>query len=219
MVEFVDGVVGRRHEERCPAGFSFHPPAGDGGGADVVLGAAVEAVVVVVELCDVGVATAESEAGVAFPVVVEAVDPVEFDGVVGVDEEAEHATSTDGGELHRVADEDDSPALSIGQLCEFGELLGGGHAGFVDDERRSRRQVVAMVRRPLGGVFDEELVERVGHDAGLLLQHLGRTGGRRDPEHSSTVGAQLGDDGAEGGGLAGAGGPDDEDELLVASDP
>ena len=139
MVEFVDGVVGRRHQQRSSTGFSFDPPAGDRGGAHAVLGAAVDTAVVVVQLGDVGVAAAESEAGVAFPVVVEAVDSVEFDGVVGVDEQAEHAASADGGELHWVADQHDSPSPPVGERSEFGELGRGGHAGFVDDEGRPGR--------------------------------------------------------------------------------
>jgi hypothetical protein len=91
----------------------------------------------VVQLGDVGVAAAQSEAGLAFPVVVESVDSVEFDSVVGVDEETEHAASADGRELHRIADEDDSPLLPIGERCELGELRRGGHSRFVDDEGRS----------------------------------------------------------------------------------
>ena len=136
VVEFVDGVVRRCHEECGPAGFSFEPPAGDRGGAHAVLGATMQPIMEVVELGDVGVAAAESEAGVAFPVVVEAVDSVEFDRVVGVDEEAEHAASADGGELHRIADEHDPPSLQVGERSEFGELRRGGHASFVDDQRR-----------------------------------------------------------------------------------
>ena len=62
---------------------------------------------------------------------------VEFDGVVSVDEESEHAASTDGGELHRVADEHDAPSLPVRERREFGELRCGGHAGFVDDHRRA----------------------------------------------------------------------------------
>ncbi len=76
-----------------------------------MLGAAVESAVVVVQLGDVGVAAAKSEAGVAFPVVVEAVDSVEFDCVVSVDEETEHAAAADGGELHRVADHKQGSAI------------------------------------------------------------------------------------------------------------
>ena len=45
------------------------------------------------------VAVAETEAGVAFPVVAESVDLVEFDATVGVDEVDEHAAATDSREL------------------------------------------------------------------------------------------------------------------------
>ena len=57
--------------------------------------ASVESVVTVVHLGNLDVAPSEAEAGVAFPVVVEAVDSVEFDGVVRVDEQLEHAASAD----------------------------------------------------------------------------------------------------------------------------
>ena len=205
-------------QERRSTRLAFDPPAGDGLRSHPLLGSAVEAAVVVVQLGDVGVAATESEAGVAFPVVVEAVDSVEFDGVVGVDEEAEHAASADGGELHRIADEDDSPLLAVGERCEFGELRRGGHSRFVDDEGRAGGQVVAVVGWTVAAVLDEQLVERVGDDAGLVLEHLGSSSGRRHAEHWSTGGSQLGDSGSECGGLAGAGGTDDEDELLVAGD-
>ena len=49
----------------------------------------MEAVVVVVEGDDVGVASAEPEAGVSLPGRVEPVDPVQLDGADGVDEVAE----------------------------------------------------------------------------------------------------------------------------------
>ena len=49
-------------------------------------------------------------------------------------------------------------------------------------------------------------------------EHLGSSSGRRHAEHRSTGGSQLGNSGAECGGLASAGGTDDEDELLVAGD-
>ena len=64
----------------------------------------------VVDVDDVEVAAAEAQAGVAFPVVGEAVDAVELDRAVGVDEVAEHAAAADGGELQRVADQHEPPA-------------------------------------------------------------------------------------------------------------
>ena len=72
-----------------------------------------------------------------------------------------------------------------------------------------------MIRRPIEAVFDEELVEGVGGDTGLVFEYLGCSGRRGDAEDGSPVGSELGDGGSEGGGLAGAGGADDEDELLV----
>ncbi len=62
-------------------------------------------------------------------------------------------------------------------------------------------------------VFDEELVDRVSRDAGLSGEDLGGGGGGGDSEHGPTIGAELIDGGGEGGGLAGAGRSDDEDDV------
>ena len=172
----------------------------------------------VVDLADLDVTAPQSEAGVAFPVVVEAVDAVELDGAERVDEQSEHAAAADGGELQRVADERDPPALHVGEVGQFGELGGGHHPGLVDDDGRPDRQVVAPFGWPVEPVLDEELVERVGLHAGLGGEHFGcgRRGG--DAEHRSTVGAELGDGGCKRGGLAGAGRADDEHEVVAPGD-
>ena len=86
---------------------------------------------------------------VAFPVVGEAVDLVELDGAVGVDEVVEHAASADGGELHRVTDQGDAPASVVGEGGEVVEAVGGDHAGLVDDHGRSGREVVAVIGWPV----------------------------------------------------------------------
>ena len=102
--------------------------------------------------------------------------------------------------------------------ASLGELLGREHPGFVDDHGGADGEVVAVVGRPVEGVLDEQLVDRVGGDAGLLRQHLGAGGRRGDAEHGAAVGAEVLDGGAQCGGLAGAGGADDEDEIGVAGD-
>ncbi len=79
------------------------------------------------------VAVAEAEAGVAFPVVAESVNLVEFDTAVGVDEVGEHAAPTDGGELAGVANKDDPPVAAVGKPSELCQLGGGSGSGFVDD--------------------------------------------------------------------------------------
>ncbi len=178
----------------------------------------MEPTLVVVDLGNLDLATTEAEAGVAFPVVVEAVDSVEFDGVVRVDEQFEHAASADGGELERVADEDDAPLLLVGKRCEFGELRCRHHPGLVDDDGRPGGQVVLVIRWPVEAMLDEQLVERVGGDAGLVLQYLGCGGRRCDAEDRSTLRSELRDGWPECGGLAGAGWSDDQHELRVASD-
>ncbi len=67
-------------------------------------------------------------------------------------------------------------------------------------------------------VLDEELVERVGVEAGLLGEHLRRRRGRGDTEHDPAVRVELVDAGSQRGGLAGAGRSDDQHQLLVAGD-
>ena len=51
------------------------------------------------------------------------------------------------------------------------------------------------------------------------MEDLGGLGGRRDAEHgAAAVGCRSSTARAQGGGLAGAGGSDDEDEAVVAGD-
>ena len=128
------------------------------------------------------VASAELEAGVSFPLVFEAVDGVELDRAERVDQETEHAASADGGELERVADEGEAPALQVGEVGQLGELVGRHHAGFVDDHRRPTGRSYGD-RAAAEAVLDEQLVERVGRHAGLAGEDVG--GGRRrgDAEH------------------------------------
>ncbi len=145
-------------------------------------------------------------------------DTVEFDRAECVDEQSEHAAAADGGELQRVADQRDPPAFQVGQIGEFGEFGGRHHAGLVDDHRGADREVVAVVGWTVETVFDQQLVERVGHQPGLVGQHLGRRRRRGDAEHGSPISAQLGDGRSEGGGLAGAGRADDEHDVGRAGD-
>jgi integrase len=83
----------------------------------------VEATALVVFGEHARVAGAEAEAGLAFPVVAEAVDPVECDGTVAVDEVGEHAAPSDRRELAGIPDQDDSPSSPVG---EPGQLLSNG---------------------------------------------------------------------------------------------
>ncbi len=104
-----------------------------------------------VDLGDGDVTSAQAQAGVSFPFVVEGVDAVEFDCAERVDEEAEHATGSDGGELQGVA-----------------ELGGRQHAGFVDDHGGADGKVVTVIGWAVEAVLDEQLVERVGDQPGLV---------------------------------------------------
>ena len=123
--------------------------------------------VVLVDVGDVDVAVAEPEAGVAFPGLVEAVDPVQLDGVEGVDQQPEHAAPPDGGELQRVTDQRDPPAVDVGQVGQLRQPGGGDHAGFVDDDRGTDGEVVAVIGWPVEAMFDQELVQGVGRQPGL----------------------------------------------------
>ena len=171
---------------------------------------------VVVEVEDLGVAPAQGQAGVALPLVGEAVDPVQLDGAVAVDEMAEHARAPDGGELQRVAHQRQAPAPGVGQLRQLGQLGGRDHGRLVDHHRRPRGQVVAVVGGTVEAVLDQQLVEGVGGQAGLDGQDLGRPRRGGDAEHGPPVGPQLLHRRGHGRGLAGAGGADDEHQFPVA---
>ena len=140
-------------------------------------------------------------------------DAVELDCSERVDGEAEHAASADGRELLWISDEHDTPGPLVGEGCEYRELGGGDHACFVDDHRRSRRKVEAMVGPSRQVVLDQQLVDGVRLDAGLECEHLGGCGRRGHPEHRSSVESELLDGGRERCGLARAGGADDEHQL------
>ena len=92
----------------------------------------------------------------------------------------------------------------------------GDHAGFVDDDGGAGREVVAVLGWPVEGVFGEELVDGVGVDTGLRREYVGGCSGWGDAE--LRCGRRRGivrPLGVRGGGLAGAGGADDEDEVGV----
>ena len=95
LVEPVDGLVRRGHQQRRLAGLAVSPPCGHGGAFDLLGGAAVESAFTLVGVSDCGVAAAELEGGGAFPVVGEAVDTVELDAAVGVDDHPEHPSPPD----------------------------------------------------------------------------------------------------------------------------
>ena len=62
-------------------------------------------------------------------------------------------------------------------------------------------------------MFDEELVEGGGVDAGVDCEHLGRCRGWGDPEARPAPILEVSDSGAHRGGLAGTGRTDDQDEA------
>ncbi len=119
----------------------------------------------------------------------------------------------------RVADEPEPPSVGVGELGEVVEVVGGEQAGFVDDQPGALWESPLVAGCSVGlGPFVEEFGDGVGSDAGAVGEHVGGLGGRRDGEHRSVVEAEVVDGGAQHGGLAGAGGSDDDHERVVAGD-
>ena len=184
LVETVDGVVGVGHQRHRLAPPPCLTPRLHDGCLHGVGGAVVEATVTLILAEHADVALAETPGGVGFPLVGEAVDVVEFDGTVGVDEVGEHAAPTNGGELAGITHHHHPPRLVVGETGKGGEFRGGHGAGFIDDHRRPPRQVVRRLWWPVGpGVFVEELVQRVGRHGGFGGEHLGGCCGGCHPEH------------------------------------
>ncbi len=158
----------------------------------VVWGAVVEPPVTLVLGDHREVAGAESSGGVAFPVVGEAVDVVEFDGAVGVDEVSEHAAPTHSGELAGIPHHHHPPRPVVGETGEGGEFRGGDGAGLVHDHRRPRRQVIPRTWWPVRpGVFVQQLVQRVGGHRGFGSEHVGGRCGGCHPEHHLPATLQI----------------------------
>ena len=140
---------------------------------------------------------------VTFPLVGEAVNVVEFDGAVGVDEVSEHATATHSGELAGIPHHHHPPRPVIGEKSEGGEFRGGDGADLVHDHRRPRRQVIPRSWWPVGtGVFVEQLVQRVGGHRGFGSEHFGGRCGGCHPEHHLPATLQIMHGGGKRGGLA-----------------
>ncbi len=81
---------------------------------------------------------AQREAGVGFPLVVEASRDGQLvvgDGVAPV---GEHAAASDSGELGGVAHGDEAPPVAVSEDGEAVEVVGRGHARFVEYDRRAR---------------------------------------------------------------------------------
>lgn len=169
---------------------------------------AVEPAVAVVGGGGVRFAGPEVQAGVCFPGVLEASGCGELDVGDGVAPVGEHAASADGGELVGVADGDESPSVLAYQVDQVGEVVGAGHAGFVEDHRRPHRQRGGGV-----GMAGEEAGHRFGRTARLGAEDVCGLTGWRQSDYGASCGVQLGDGFGGCGGLAGPGRPDDHDQL------
>lgn len=74
--------------------------------------------------CGSRITSAESEAGLGLPVVGEAPNLVEVMGRQSLAPVGEHAASTDGGKLRRVAHADQSPAVTLDHFDEGVKVVG-----------------------------------------------------------------------------------------------
>ena len=145
-------------------------------------------------------------------------DAFEFDRAEGVDEKPEHASSSDSGKLQWVADQRDSPSPLVCEPSERSEFRGGQHPGLVDDHCYARWQVEPCAGSSAEVVLDQEFVECVRRDPGLLGQHFGRGGGGCHPKQHPALGLNLGDCWRQRGFLPGAGRADDQHDVGVACD-
>ena len=129
----------------------------------------------------------------------------------------EQAAPPDGLELAGVTHEGDTPAVPVGEVDEVVEGGGADHAGLVDDERRADREPIPLKRGPVGSVpLVEEFGDGVGGDGGLSLQDPSRLGGGRDPEHGPAPAGEIVHGPFQGGGLAGTGRADHDDQPVGA---
>lgn len=111
--------------------------------------------------------------------------------------------------------------FAIPHICEpgeFGEFRSGQHAGLVDDHCRARWKIEPCAGWSGEAVLNQEYVECVRCDPGLLGQHFGGGGGGRHPEHDPACGFNLGDCWCQRGCLPGAGRADDQHDVGVARD-
>ncbi len=218
VVESHHRFVGRRHH-RCsltpgsglpPGGHDrlLHPPAAP----------AMNAAVVVVSGEHVRVSPTQLQACLPLPTVDEAVDTVELDRPVAVDEVAKHSRAPHRRELHRVADEGQSPAPAIGEVGELCQARCRNHGRLVHHHRGPCGKVVAVVRRTLQAVLDEEPVEGVRGQPGVIAEYFSGRGRRGYAKHRPSLGAQLLDGRSERSGLAGARRPHDQDQLAAPRD-
>src|SRR5205823_14668591 len=109
----------------------------------------------------------------------------ELDAANGVDEVPEESGASDGGELERITDQRQAPALLVGEVEECSQLWCGDHGGLVDDHGRARWEVVEGFGRPVEAVLDQQLVDGVGTHPGLDREYLGRRRRRGDTEHDA----------------------------------
>ena len=182
-------------------------------GVEDVLGEGVEVAdvdpaVVEVEAEGLRAAVAQGEGGGGFGGVGEPEQLGQAGGAVGGGEVAQHAAGADRGELLVVSDQPDAAAPGHDEVDGGVEGEGVGHAGLVEENQGGRPDPLRPVGQVAGLDGPDELGEGVGAGVGLGAQHLGRGGGRGEPDHVAAALDPRRGQGTHGGGLARPGGGD-----------
>jgi hypothetical protein len=165
----------------------------------------VDASPVQVEAERFGSAVTHGEGGGGLGLVGEPVQLAQPDRAVAGLDVAEYAAGADRGELLIITDKPDAAAAADDELDGGVQGEGVGHPGFVDDHQRGS----ADAFRPIGQVIvvdgPGELSQRFGWCAGGVVELRGCGGGGGQSDHLAAAVAPRLNQGAHGGGLAGAG--------------
>jgi hypothetical protein len=113
-------------------------------------------------------------------------------------EAAQGVAGFDGGVLFCVADQQQPVVVGRRQTAEIAHLADRHESGLVHDDG-------APAQRGLQRCVDEQLLERVRMRGQFAAEHVGRAGRGRATEDPAPGALDAGDDGAQAGGLAGAG--------------
>jgi hypothetical protein len=131
----------------------------------------------------------------------------------------EQAATADGLQLAMVTNQDETPAVCLGETHELMQGWGGQHPGLVDYYGRPGAESVLGSRWPVGPLpFMEQFGDGVGAHAGVPFEYPGRLRCRCHTEHRTTIDVQISNSGGEHPGLAGTGGTDDQHKAIVAGD-
>ena len=109
---------------------------------------------------------------------------VEVDHSACLAEVSEHAAATDRAQLVRVTDEDEAPAVLVGEFDEIEEVGRAEHAGLVDDQggAAGRNESVRA-----GSVFVQQLGDGVRWHRCLCGEHPRRLGCRGQSDGRASI--------------------------------